>query len=234
MIECGITKQHPLEWFTHDIGRAIYNEECANLQRLLALIVPGRIMQIGGPPLIRSFSNFHFIHYDTEVFFPSIGHNVCGDFCKLPFADSSFNIITMPHFHEINNDFSGLLLECYRVLEDEGMLLLYGFNPVSIWGVQRLLGLGDVVPWCKRFYSINSVLLEIDKTDFTLFAKDSLYLGLYSKHRAVFENCRLMNTSGKVKFGAVYALLFCKRTATMTLNTEINKYYKPNAIVIPE
>ena len=55
----------------------------------------------------------------------------------LPFAESSLDLIVMPHTLELCLDPHAALREAVRVLVPEGRLLLFGLNPFSLWGIQH-------------------------------------------------------------------------------------------------
>ena len=55
----------------------------------------------------------------------------------LPFAESSMDLLVMPHTLELCHDPHAALREAVRVLVPEGKLLLFGLNPFSLWGLQH-------------------------------------------------------------------------------------------------
>ena len=55
----------------------------------------------------------------------------------LPFAESSVDLLVMPHTLEWCQDPHAALREAVRVLVPEGRLLLFGLNPYSLWGLQH-------------------------------------------------------------------------------------------------
>ena len=55
----------------------------------------------------------------------------------LPFAESSLDLLVMPHTLEWCQDPHAALREAVRVLVPEGRLLLFGLNPYSLWGLQH-------------------------------------------------------------------------------------------------
>jgi len=61
-------------------------------------------------------------------------------FQSLPFADGSLDLVVAPHGLEMDADPRQTLREIARVLRPEGRLVLTGFNPVSLWGAQHLIG----------------------------------------------------------------------------------------------
>ena len=61
-------------------------------------------------------------------------------FCEpeaLPFAESSIDLLVMPHTLEWCHDPHAALREAVRVLVPEGKLLLFGLHPWSLWGLQQ-------------------------------------------------------------------------------------------------
>ena len=161
MLEFGIEKKHPFNWFLSGIGAQLYAREMSALNVVLEQSHEGRVLQLSGPPLIRSFSKFHYIHYDDGLNFPSVGHNVCGQFDKIGILGECIDLVVVPHLHELLPNFVATIPEIYRVLNNEGSVVVFGFNPFSIWGSQRILGLGDVVPWCHKFYNANTVIKKL-------------------------------------------------------------------------
>lgn len=59
------------------------------------------------------------------------------DFSALPFAESSLDLITLPHALELNGDPHGCLREVHRVLVPEGRVVICGLNPTSFWGARQ-------------------------------------------------------------------------------------------------
>jgi len=59
------------------------------------------------------------------------------DFSALPFAESSLDLVTLPHTLELNGDPHGCLREVHRVLVPEGRVVVCGLNPTSLWGARQ-------------------------------------------------------------------------------------------------
>ena len=184
---------------------------------LLQVMPAGNVLQLGGPPLIRTFSKFNFVHYDNEVNFPSLGYDVCGDFDNLALVPESFDIVVSYHLHELYPDFEAIFAESRKVLKNEGLLVVFGFNPASLWGVQRLLGVGDVVSWCDKFYNSKNISAVLRDLDFTYVTKESDGYGFYSSSKLIYNNFDFLKKLDIKNFGAFYMLVFKKRSATLTL-----------------
>lgn len=57
----------------------------------------------------------------------------------LPFADNSLDLLVLPHTLERCEQPHTALREAVRTLMPEGRLLIFGFNPCSLWGLQHAL-----------------------------------------------------------------------------------------------
>ncbi|QNN58894.1 class I SAM-dependent methyltransferase [Diaphorobacter ruginosibacter] len=80
----------------------------------------------------------------------------------LPFGAASLDLVLMPHALEDSPDPHAALREVERVLVPEGRVLISGFNPFSLWGMNqarsrlnRRLGVGGrfYLPEANRFIS---------------------------------------------------------------------------------
>jgi len=68
------------------------------------------------------------------------GATLCAALEALPFADDSVDAVLLPHTLELVEDPYAVLREAERVLRAGGCLLICGFNPLSGWGLRRLVG----------------------------------------------------------------------------------------------
>jgi SAM-dependent methyltransferase len=59
------------------------------------------------------------------------------DFTALPLASSSIDLVVLPHTLEVSQDPHASLREVERILVPEGRLIICGFNPWSLWGMQQ-------------------------------------------------------------------------------------------------
>jgi SAM-dependent methyltransferase len=71
---------------------------------------------------------------------------------QLPIATQSLDLLALPHVLEFSANPHQMLREAERVLRPEGRLLIAGFNPLSLWGMRRMLGDPEAIgPWHGRF-----------------------------------------------------------------------------------
>jgi SAM-dependent methyltransferase len=64
-------------------------------------------------------------------------HAVVADFHALPFETQSLDLVVLPHSLELAGDPHQTLREVERVLVPEGRVIILGFNPASLWGLQQ-------------------------------------------------------------------------------------------------
>lgn len=62
------------------------------------------------------------------------------DAAALPFAESSLDLVLLPHALELNRDPHSVLREVQRVLVPEGRVVISGLNPASLWGLSQRRG----------------------------------------------------------------------------------------------
>ena len=62
------------------------------------------------------------------------------DFSALPFPSSSLDLVVLPHTLEFSEEPHATLREVERVLVPEGRVVIFGMNPVSLWGFKQTRG----------------------------------------------------------------------------------------------
>ena len=82
---------------------------------------------------------------------------VAVDFEELPFATSSVDLVVLPHVLEFAAEPHQVLREVERVLIPEGQVIIFGFNPASLWGLRqgvRRVVRSDYLPESGEFISM--------------------------------------------------------------------------------
>lgn len=161
------------DWFCGAAGRAVAQREAALADELLQDLFGYHILQVGSAypyPLIAASRIGHQIVMEaTPLDAPVV---VLGRGDALPFQPAAIDVLVLPHVLEFASDPHGVLREVERVLIPEGYLLLFGFNPWSLYGAWRLAtGWRGRAPWHGHFLSLSrlkerlSVLgFEVDRS----------------------------------------------------------------------
>jgi SAM-dependent methyltransferase len=80
----------------------------------------------------------------------------------LPIASQSLDLLALPHVLEFSSHPHQVLREAERVLRPEGRLLISGFNPMSLWGLRRVVAARmscnqPTHPWHGRFIHLTRI-----------------------------------------------------------------------------
>ncbi len=74
---------------------------------------------------------------------------------QLPLASQSIDLLVLPHVLEFSSQPHQILREAERVLIPEGSIVISGFNPLSLWGLNRALRLDKrEYPWNGKFIGL--------------------------------------------------------------------------------
>ena len=77
------------------------------------------------------------------------------DPAALPLASQSMDLVVLPHVLEFSDTPHQILREAERVLRPDGQIIIAGFNPLSLWGLKRMLrGKRGGYPWCGSFIGL--------------------------------------------------------------------------------
>ena len=103
-------------------------------------------------------------------------HAVAESF-RLPIATDSIDALILPHVLEFSADPHQLLREADRVLIPNGRLVLSGFNPLSLFGLRRLLSArkksapwsGQFVPYHRLQDWLSLIAFDIESTEVLMF-----------------------------------------------------------------
>ncbi len=147
----------------------------------------------------------------------------------LPFAESSLDLVLMPHSLEDSVDPHAALREVQRVLVGEGRVVISGFNPYSLWGMRqararmyRRVGVGGslFLPESGEFISPGRLRDWLRLLGFEL---DSISFGCYKpsvRTTGWLENYEFMDSLGPRWWpilGAAYVIVAIKRVPAMRL-----------------
>lgn len=139
------------DWYDTELGRQLHAEVVRRIEALTGDLYALRCLQIGGTlrdaDLLSGHNLVCRIHVtgdgrDDLQAVPS----------SLPFASNSIDLVLLGHVLEFCDDPHGLLREIDRVLTLDGYVLVVAFNPLSLFGLRRLLGPRHI-PWSGSFYS---------------------------------------------------------------------------------
>lgn len=133
-----------LDWFNTPAGRHLCDWEVQYGQQAVNNCFGYHALQVGGenlPLLAQSRIQRNWLaRWDdaaTQADLPNQQVHVMLEPTALPFADNSLDLVVLPHTLEASADAHATLREVARVLVPEGRIIVIGFNPYSLWGLQQ-------------------------------------------------------------------------------------------------
>ena len=141
--------------------------------------------------------------------------DVCADPHQLPLASDDIDAVFIPLLLEQSRNPHQLLREAVRSLRPGGKLILVTFNPMSIWGLYKIvLSHRAKLPWSLPFYRLGRL------TDWMalLGLEVSVEHGLFSKIPGCESHQfgKKIGSAGYSKFGALNFLVAEKKIKTLT------------------
>ncbi|MDH4133461.1 MAG: class I SAM-dependent methyltransferase [Gammaproteobacteria bacterium] len=138
----------------------------------------------------------------------------------LPFDTRSVPLMLLPHTLEFADDPHQVLREVSRVLAPEGHVVILGFNPLSLWGLWRLLRQrSGAAPWNGRFLHLARLKDWLKLLDFEFTRGSMHYYRPPLSGELAMDRLRFLDKAGDRWWpmtGAVYLLVAKKRVAGMT------------------
>lgn len=172
------------EWLRTGLGESLIRAEHESVQKMLAGLFGPVAVQIGDA----GFGSF--VDASEAAFCYNAGiepqrrddpehdnKKTSNLYCvpeQLPFEARSIGLVVLPHVLEFSDYPHQILREAERVLVPEGHLVVLGFNPVSAWGVARLLR-GNRMPWNGNFASLARLKDWLKLLNFELTAGRMIY-----------------------------------------------------------
>jgi len=140
-------------WFETTLGQRLLSREQAIYDRAVGDVFGFYAVQVGSPQ----------INCLQQSRIPNLiaTGNTTGDVhCEssyLPFAESSIDLLCMPHVLEFSDNPHQTLREAARVLVPEGYVILTGFNAMSFWGLNKRMIKAHRYPWHGQFFSLSRI-----------------------------------------------------------------------------
>jgi hypothetical protein len=225
------------EWFTSPVGMEVAAREEEWLQQMLHETFGYYLLQVGVEAVfaeaVASSRIRHRILVPASVSRRTGGAQVVARPTQLPVASDSVDAVLLPHTLDFSADAGQVLREAERVLIPEGRVLVMGFNPLSIWGLWRLLRRGQGrVPWCGSFltpFRINDWLsllgFDVETQQMMVFRPPW--------RRALPRRLSVLDSLGGrfwPLLGGVYAIRAVKRVSTLT---PLRPSWKTRRAVLP-
>ena len=206
-------------WFSTPQGAYILEWELARVDAAVADIFGYYAVQVGLPGI-----DFLRANRITSRLTASLAGtpSVRADAHELPFESESLDLVVLPHLLEFSSEPHQILREVERVLRPEGQVIIFCFNPVSLWGVKKLFTHSPAVPWSGEFVSV------LRMKDWLKLLNFEMRGGRFGRYRPPYTSEKWLGRFGFLEqagdrwwpvAGAVYMMQAIKRVPGMRIIT---------------
>lgn len=157
------------EWLNSPLGQALLDAEREHLAPVISRVFGYHVLQLSCAPEIDMLTDCpvcHQIHFApgwrTGMRMP------VADIGMLPLATDSMDAVLLHHSLDYTPDSHRLLREASRVLRPGGKLIIMGFNPISLWGLSKVMRWRKQTPWNARFISRRRLTDWLSLLDFNV------------------------------------------------------------------
>ena len=225
------------QWFDSPAGDAVLQAEKQLITPFLNRLFGYHILQLGCSSrhsLIADSPVGHKVIFTPE--YDGLARLPVADNEQLPLAQDSIDVVVVHHALDFTRDSHTLLREATRVLRPGGQLLIIGFNPLSLWGLKKVLKIKAEVPWSGRFISHHRVsdwlkLLElhVDKVEYGLHFLPSRWRKALASSTGSAE----LSSRFKSPFGGAYLVISTKQVLPITPILPKWRPLRPRTTVLP-
>jgi len=204
-------------WFQTPLGRSLLADQRGFLDRRLEKLTGARQLQVGVShrlPLANGTDFSQKIMTTPKCFSGTPDGVVVCDADELPFPGDSMDLVVLHHTADFSPYPHQVLREAARVLRGDGSIALIGFNPVSVWGLRRLISRHHAGPWGGRFLFRGRMEDWLHLLDFQVETSMTRFFRLPLQRSGRKTSGRLderMSGYGLLPVGAYYCILAKKR-----------------------
>lgn len=133
----------------------------------------------------------------TPLIYASNDHEVIeSDLNKLSILTGSVDLVLLPHILDFYDAPQQILSEACRIVKPEGLIVIAGFKPYSLWGLQKWLAKGQSVPWSKHYLDPQQVKHWLKLQDFVLEKQKSLFFRPPINYYPIYNKLHFLETVG--------------------------------------
>jgi SAM-dependent methyltransferase len=137
----------------------------------------------------------------------------------LPILTGTVDLVMLPHTLEFVDHPRQLLAEACRVIKPEGLIVITGFNPQSLWGLKKIMMKDKSIPWSGHFIPPRKINSWLRLADFVMEKQQSVLYRPPINHPGVFRHLQFLERVGKICLpmcGGVYILLARAKVIPLT------------------
>ena len=212
------------KWHDSPLGKVLIESSLSCIQRLLPNKYYRVILQISGPPLDNYLT---IVDAEVRCKISALSNSdqvttVVAEPEWLPFAAKSTDLIVLPHSLEFSRDPHELLREVAGCVVSGGVVVVVGFNPKSMLGGLKFLGLySDSTLHQAKLYSIQRVRDWLTLLGFEPIAGEYIFFRPPLTKASRLQRFKRMEIAGYrwwPSFGSLYILVVKKKDFAFQMN----------------
>lgn len=133
---------------------------------------------------------------------------------NLPIVPGSVDVVLIPHTLELIDNPRLLLTEACRVVRPGGDIIIFGFNPFSLWGLAKSWYNNKNIPWSHHFNPVAKVRNWLELADFSLI-KQKEFLFRPPVRETIYHKLNFLEWMGEkchIPLGGLYVLVAKAKT----------------------
>jgi SAM-dependent methyltransferase len=146
-------------------------------------------------------------------------HFIEADLHELPILTGSIDLAILPHTLEFVDNPRQLLAEACRIIKPEGLIVIAGFNPYSVWGIKKLWSDHQEFPWSGNFIHAKKIKSWLHLADFEMEKQKNLLFRPPFNKQSIYQKLNFLEYVGHKCFpflGGVYILLARAKVVPLT------------------
>lgn len=129
----------PQDWFSSAYAKQYFDSERSHVEAAIRQAIGPKVLQVGSLVEQRLVDDFELPYLVRSTGVEREGADIIADPAFLPLAPDSFSTVLLPHVLEGSKYPHQVLREAHRVLMHEGYIVITGFNPFSLLGLQNMV-----------------------------------------------------------------------------------------------
>lgn len=210
-------------WFKTSLGQLLLQDEEAELSKIITHYFGYHLLHGGAINYSESLSLSPIRHKVYLELHPSSVSPLKGmvktNIHHLPFLEGSIDLAILSHVLEFEKSPEAVLKEITYTLIPNGYLIIFGFNPYSLWSFYGKLFKRHSLPWKGKFLSVRQLRSWLKENHCIIDDYKTFSFDLPIENQKMRENFSLIKSIGKTCWptnGAVYCLIARKEIATLT------------------
>lgn len=206
------------KWYQKPLGQHLLALEQQSLMTILNRLPDSFLLQLGGaphfqPPLSRR--RFYWSQLVPDPSLAEAGAQFVGALDALPVLPGSVDVILLPHSLEFVPRPYQVLEEAAASLHDGGYVIVFAFNPFSLWGLARMHSkVRHQWPWQGRFWSATRMTHWLSRLGMTIEVQTSLFYRPPLRHALSLKRWMALEAIGQMCWphrGGSIMIVACKR-----------------------